>query len=101
MWFLLDRGLAEADGAEQVLPALEAIAQFTEELRRRLGGDGGDGVDGIDGAFALYERLRTTLDDIPRARLEAMRAEIARLERWLGDVLDCLEELRRIKRVVA
>jgi len=40
MWFLLDRGLAEADGAEQALPALEAIAQFTEELRRRLGGDG-------------------------------------------------------------
>ena len=98
MWLLLDRGLAEADGAEQALPALEAIAQFTEDLRRRLGGDG---VDGIDGAFALYERLRTTLDDIPRARLEEMRAEIARLKRWLGDVLGCLEDLRRIKQIVA
>ena len=97
MWLLLDRGLAEADGAEQVLPALEAIAQFTEELRRRLGGDG---VDGIDGAFALYERLRTTLDDIPRARVEEMCAEIACLARWLGDALGRLEDLRRVKQVV-
>ena len=97
MWFLLDRGLAEADGAEQVLPALEAIAQFTEELRRRLGGDG---VDGIDGAFALSERLRATLDDIPRARVEEMCAEIAGLARWLGDALGRLEDLRRVKQVV-
>jgi len=97
MWFLLDRRLAEADGAEQVLPALEAIAQFTEELRRRLGGDG---VDGIDGAFALYEHLRTTLDDIPRARVEEVCAEIARLARWLGDALGRLEDLRRVKQVV-
>src|SRR5436309_13494871 len=59
MWLLLDRGLAEADGAEQALPALEAIAQFTEELRRRLGGDG---VDGLDGACALYGRLAPPLE---------------------------------------
>src|SRR5438128_11373896 len=56
MWFLLDRGLAEADGAEQVLPALEAIAQFTEELRRRLGGAA---VHRIDAAFAPSAHLRT------------------------------------------
>jgi hypothetical protein len=30
-----------------------------------------------------------------------MRAEIARLKRWLGDVLGCLEDLRRIKQIVA
>ena len=98
MWFLLDQRPAESDGAEQVLPALEAIAQFAEELRHRLAGDG---VDGIEGAFALYRRLRSTLDGIPQARVEEMRAEIARLERWLGDVLGCLEDLRRIKQVVA
>ena len=97
MWFLLDRELAEGDGAEQALPTLEAIAQLTEELRRRLAGDG---VDGIDGAFALYERLRTTLDDIPRARVEEMCAEIACLARWLGDALGRLEDLRRVKQVV-
>jgi len=96
MWLLRDRGLPEADGAGQVLPSLEAIAQFTEELRRRLGGDG---VDGIDGAFALYEHLRTTLDHISRARLEEMRAEIARLQRWLADALRCLEDLQRLKRI--
>src|SRR3989454_8206005 len=94
MWFLLDRGLAEGDGAEEVLPALEAIAQFAEELRHRLAGDG---VDGIDGAFALYRRLRSTLDGIPQARVEEMRAEIARLERWLGDALRFLEDLRRLQ----
>ena len=98
MWFLLDRGLAEANGAEQVLPVVEAIAQLAEELRRRLGGDG---VDGIDGMFTLYERLRTTLDDIPRARIEEMCAEIAGLAGWLGDVLGRLEDLRRVKQVVA
>jgi len=96
MWFLLDRGLAEGDGAEEVLPALEAIAQFTDELRHRLAGDG---VDGIDGAFALHEHLRTTLDDISRARLEEMRAGIARLQRWLADALRSLEDLRHLKRI--
>ena len=96
MWFLLDQKFREADRVE-MLPALEAIAQFTEELRCRLGNDG---VDGIDGAYALYQRLRTTLDDIPRARLEEMRAEIARLARWLGDVLGRVEDLRRVKQVV-
>ena len=96
MWFLLDRGLAEEDGAEEVLPALEAIAQFTDELRHRLAGDG---VDGIDGAFALHEHLRTTLDDISLARLEEMRAGIARLQRWLADALRSLEDLRHLKRI--
>src|SRR3989442_1632769 len=57
MWFLLDREPGEGDGAEQVLPALEAIARFTEELRHRLAGDSGGGVDG---APALDPRLRTT-----------------------------------------
>jgi hypothetical protein len=97
MWFLLDQRQAPGNGVE-VLPALEAIAQFTAELRCRLGDDG---VDGIDGAFALYERLRTTLDDIPRARLEEMLAEIACLARWLHDALGCLEDVRRFKQVVA
>jgi len=98
MWFLLDREPGEGDGAEQVLPALEAIARFTEELRHRLAGDS---VDGIDGALALDRRLRATLDSIPQARLEEMRTEIARLEGWLTDVLGCLQDVRRLKQVVA
>jgi hypothetical protein len=97
MWFLLDREAGEGDGAEQVLPALEAIARFTEELRHRLARDS---VDGIDGALALDRRLRTTLDAIPDARLEEMRAEIARLEGWLADVHGCLEDIRRLKQAV-
>lgn len=98
MWFALEQGFAEPDGVEQMLPTLEAISQFADELRRRLAGDG---VDGIEGAFALYRRLGDTLGDIPLARLEEMHGEIARLERWLGDILGCLEDLKRLKRALA
>jgi len=94
MWFMLDRALVQSDGAEQALPALEALAQFTGELRRRLAGDG---VDGIDGAAALYWRLRATLDDVPRERLGEMRAETVRLRQWLEAALRAIDDLRRLK----
>jgi len=94
MWLLLDRERAQSDGAEQALHALEALAQFTGELRRRLAGDG---VNGIDGAVALYWRLRATLDDVPRERLGEMRAEIVRLRQWLEAALRAIDDLRRLK----
>jgi hypothetical protein len=98
MWFALERVLAEQDGVEQILHALEAIAQFVAELRGRLADDG---VDGIEGVVALARHLGDTLGDIPRVRLEEMRAEIARLERWLDDALGRLEDLKRLKRSLA
>lgn len=97
MWFALDQGFARHDGVEQMLLALEAISQFADELRRRLAGDG---VDGIEGAFALYRRLGDTLGDIPLARLAEMHGEITRVERRLGDILGCLEDLKRVKRAL-
>ena len=94
MWLLLDRERAQSDGALQALPALEALAQFTGELRLRLAGDG---VDGIDGAVALYWRLRGALDDVPRERLGEMRAETVRLRQWLEAALRAIDDLRRLK----
>jgi hypothetical protein len=97
MWFVLDHGLAERDGAEQMLFMLAAISQFNEELRVRLAGDG---VDGVDGAFALYRRLDDALGHVPRTRVDEMRAELARVVCWLGDALGRLEDLRWLKRAL-
>ena len=97
MWLTLTRDENGADGVEQVLPGLEAIAQFTEELRGRLTQDG---VDGLDGALGLYRRLKRTLDGIPAARLDEMRAEIAALEEWLRRVTRWLDEIARLKQAL-
>jgi hypothetical protein len=97
MWLTLTRDEKRADGVEQVLPGLEAIAQFAEELRGRLTGGG---VDGVDGTLGLYRVLKRTLDGIPAARLEEMRAEVAALEEWLRHVTRCLDEIARLKRLL-
>ncbi len=97
MWFMLDRELTHADGAEQALPALEGLARFTDELRHRLGGNG---VDGIDGAVALSARVHATLDGVSRERIEDVRAEIARLRQWLDGALRTVDELKRLKRTL-
>src|SRR5690242_3204172 len=97
MWLKLSDDEKDAEGVEQVLPGLEAIAQFTEDLRGRLTDDG---VDGVEGTLRLYRRLRSTLDAIPAARLDAMRAEIATLERWLRQVTCCLDEIARLKQLL-
>ena len=97
MWLTLTRDEKTAEGAEQVLPGLEAIAQFAEEIRGRLTGDG---IDGVEGTLQLYRRLKGTLDGIPVSRLDEMREEIAGLERWLGQVKRCLDELSRLKQML-
>jgi hypothetical protein len=83
------------DGLEQVLPEIEAIAQFADELRQRLAGDG---VDGLEGTLGLCRRLKGTLDAIPGAELQLMRAHIEALARWLGEVARRLEAVGRVKR---
>jgi hypothetical protein len=97
MWLTLTRDERSAEGAEQVLSGLEAIAQFTDELRRRLTGDG---LDGVDGTLQLYRRLKGTLDGIPASRLDEMRQEIEALERWLQQVSRCLDQLSRLKQML-
>jgi hypothetical protein len=97
MWLMFNWNENDAHGVEQALPSLEAIARFTEELRGRLTPDG---VDGLDGALGLYRCLKRTLDGIPAARLDEMRAEVAALEEWLRRVARWLDEIDRLKQAL-
>ena len=94
VWLALANGPRSTDGIEHVLPDLEAIGRFADELRSRLAYEG---LDGIDGAVRLYRQLRGTLDPISQAELEQMRAEVQALVGWLEDVVRCLIEIRRLK----
>ena len=93
MWLAFHNGHND-DDLVHVLPELEAIAQFTAELHGRLASVG---VDGLAGTVALYRRLRATLDGIPPADLDRVRADVVALEHWLHDVGRFLGELARLK----
>ena len=97
MWLTLANGGYDGAAVEQTLPELEALTQFTEELRRRLAGDG---IEGLEGTVTLYGRLKVMLDGVPAPELERMRAEVAGLERWFGEVARGLEDLKRLKRAL-
>ena len=94
MWLALANGPKSADGIEQVLPELESVGRFADELRRRLALEG---LDGVDGAVRLYRQLRDTLDPISGADIDQMRAEIQALVGWLEEVVRTLAEIRRLK----
>jgi hypothetical protein len=94
VWLALANGPKSADGIEQVLPELESVGRFADELRRRLALEG---LDGIDGPVRLYRQLRESLDPISRAELEQMRAEIQALVGWLEEVIRSLADIRRLK----
>jgi hypothetical protein len=98
MWLIFARdGKGTSDGVEQALFGLHAIAQFTAELRARLGPDG---VEGFDGALGVYRRLKGTLDAIPASRIEEMRADIAAMEEWLRRAARALDDLARLKQAL-
>jgi hypothetical protein len=92
MWYALDG--EKSDGREQVLPQLQALLEFTENLERRLSVDG---VDGIAGALGLYRRLKSTLDAVPDGDIARKKAEVENVLLWLEDVARGLEELKRLK----
>jgi hypothetical protein len=93
VWLAFHNGRND-DDLVHVLPELAAIAQFTAELDGRLASVG---VDGFAGTVALYRRLRATLDGIPPADLDRVRAQVVALEHWLDGVARCLGELVRLK----
>jgi hypothetical protein len=95
VWLALANGSRSADGIEHVLPELESLGRFADELRRRLAREG---LDGIEGPVRLYRQLRETIDPISEGELERMRAEIQALVGWLEDVVRSLAEVRRLKR---
>ena len=93
----LARASGDGEGLESVLPHLEAVLQFTQELNRRLAGVG---IDGIGGALELYRRLKSTLDAIPDAEIARALQEIDALGRALAQTAAGLDELRRLKTLV-
>ncbi len=97
MWLVLANGHGDAEHVEHVLPDLEALGRFAEELRGRLAADG---LDGIEGTLALYRRLKGTLDSIEAADIERIRADIHVLERWAGEAARFLADIARLKRLV-
>jgi hypothetical protein len=94
VWIALRNGRHD-DDLVHVLPELEAIAQFASDLNDRLAHGG---VGGLDGTLELYRRLRGALERIAPGDVECARARIAALERSLGDVERCLDDLARLKR---
>jgi len=97
VWLAFANGRGEGDDVEHVLPDLEALGQFAEELRKRLAVDG---LDGIDGTLALHRRLKSALDAIHGSELERVREDIRALERWLAETASILEGIARLKRLV-
>jgi hypothetical protein len=90
----MDPGRDDGHAVEQILPRLETIVRFADELRGRLG-DGGS--DGIDGVLGLYRRLRAVLEAVPAAEFDRILAEIDGLMRRLATVRDDLEHLRQLR----
>ncbi|HZP42781.1 MAG TPA: hypothetical protein VFD84_14900 [Candidatus Binatia bacterium] len=88
---------------EEVLPHLEALAQFTAELRARLDapGDGGAPVGGIEGILALHRRVKALVDAVADDALARAIADVAALAERLHGVQRDLEALARVKRALA
>jgi hypothetical protein len=97
VWLALTNGICDGDGAEQVLPDLEALGRFADELRRRTETDG---VAGVAGMLALHARLTAALDGVSRAELDDMLARVRALEDGFRAIARRLDEVGVLKRLV-
>jgi hypothetical protein len=96
MWLALERG-TQAGAIEELLPRLEALERFAEDLRQRFAGAG---LEGIGSALELRRRLEDAVAPVPSDELERMRARVRVLESWLADVARTLDRLGRLKAAV-
>ena len=94
VWLALEQESTSTDGLGLVVPRLEAVLQFADELRARLAGAG---VDGIAGALGLDRQLRAVFAGIGSADIERLIAEAAALGRAFEEMAQALESLRRLK----
>jgi hypothetical protein len=94
VWLALEQDATSSDGLGLVVPRLEAVLQFADELRARLTDAG---VDGIAGALGLDRQLRAVFDGIGRGDIERLIADAAALGRAFEEMAQALESLRRLK----
>jgi hypothetical protein len=85
---------AADESAEQLVPGLAALTQFTCELDVRLAGVG---LGGLQGVVDLHQRLRAVLDGATLADLERMTTLVASVQRDLVELDRRLAELRSMK----
>ena len=93
VWLALEQGSTDG-GLGLVVPRLEAVLQFTQELRARLAGTEADGIAGV---LELDRRLRAVFAGIGSAEIERLIADAAALERAFEEMAGALESLRRLK----
>lgn len=93
----LDGDPGDGGGVERVLPRMEAVLRFTQEVNARLAAIG---VDGVGGALELYRRLRSALDGIPDSELDRMTADVQALSAALARLQAEIAEIRRLKTLV-
>lgn len=94
VWFSLAGAASDGARLEQILPRLEALAQFAGELDARLRAAG---VDGVDGALDLDRRLRAVLDTFSRDEIGRVAEAAVVLRRGLDAVLEGLDRVARLK----
>jgi hypothetical protein len=97
VWLELQDGAPEGTCVEQILPRLQAIMQFVDEVRGRISPDG---IDGIDAVLGRYRQLKDTLGAIADAEIDRVAAQVAALQRALADVERDVETIRQLKRAL-
>jgi hypothetical protein len=94
VWLELEKALRNGTGLEQVLPQLQALSAFADELDARIGADG---VQGVHGALDLHRRLAQLLDGVSDTDLARIVAAIDDVAAALAVVRRDVERLRRLK----
>jgi hypothetical protein len=97
VWLAIGNGNPRGSAVEHVLPDLEALGRFSDELRCRAGIDD---TDGIGGLVRLHGRLKRSLDAIPTDELERMRADTQALIARFEEIACSMHRLEQLKRLV-
>lgn len=97
MWLELEKALRDGTGLEQVLPQLQALSAFADEIDARIGTDG---VDGVRGALELHRKLAELLRGVGDGDLARIVAAVDDVAAALAAVRRDVERVRRLKAVL-
>ena len=82
---------------EEMLRQAEAILRFSEDVRHRMAEVG---VDGIVGVLNLYGQLRSAVDRVSQAEIEAKSADVDRLVDTMNRLRDELVRIKALKQTL-